>query len=150
MSYAVTFESKMAEAVVVLGGDDDVLHPRVLRRLHPRLGVELHGVELRARTSRTRRTGMLRARHDPLAARRRPLAVPVPGRHGVEPPVDEHPEARVAPPCHPRILLRCGLRTSGASLGYCCTRADDGEGQTDHETSKLHEMISEMGQLAWR
>ena len=78
-------------------------------------------------------TGIRARAHDPLAEAVDALAVPGAGRHRVEPPVDEHPEARVAPPCHACLLLRGGLRTSGASRAL--RRAAHGEGQTDHETS---------------
>ena len=54
------------EAVVVLGRDHDVLHPRVLGELHPGVGVELHGVELLGELL-VLGDRDLRAVHDPLA-----------------------------------------------------------------------------------
>ena len=44
--------------------------------------------------------------HDPFADARDLLAVPRACGNGVETPVDEHAEARFAPPCHACIALR--------------------------------------------
>ncbi len=91
------------EPVVVLGGDDQVAHPRLHRQLHPRARVEAHGVE----TLGERRVRLPRdapAEHDPLADARHLLALPHACRDGVQAPVDEHPEARLPPPGQPRVV----------------------------------------------
>ena len=46
MLYLLDLRIVHGEAVVMLAGDHDVLHAGVLRHLHPRFGVELHGIEL--------------------------------------------------------------------------------------------------------
>ena len=51
--------------------------------------------------------------HDPFAQAGDFLAVILAGGHGVEAPMDEHAEARLAPPGHPRVALFFGLRGRG-------------------------------------
>ena len=95
------------EPVVVLGGDDQVAHPRLHRQLHPGAGVEAHRVEaLGERGVPLARDAL--AKHDPLADSRHLLALPDAGGDGVQAPVDEHPEARLAPPGQSRVVHHRG------------------------------------------
>ena len=96
------------EAVVVLRGDDDVLHAGVLGDRHPLVGVELHRVELLG-VAGVFGHGDLAVVHDPLADAADLLAVVGAGGHAVEAPVDEHAEAGLAPPLHAGVALGLGL-----------------------------------------
>jgi len=118
-SKSETLESNRAKAVVVLGRDDDVLHPRILGRADPSVGVELDGIELvhELVVDRERDMGVV---PDPLAIDR--LAVPFASRDGVQPPVDEQPEPRLAPPLHARVVLGLGLE-----LGVKARAGQDGQ-----------------------
>ena len=93
------------EAVVVLGGDDDVLHAGGLGQRDDVVRGEAGGVELRCERL-VIRDGDGAVVHDPLADAGDLLAVPRAGGHGVESPVDEHAETRVAPPRHAGVFLR--------------------------------------------
>ena len=103
------------EAVVMLRRDHDVLHARILGHLHPCVGVELHRIELRGQLLVVGHRN-LAAVHDPLADAADLFAVPGSGGHGVEPPVDEHAEPRLAPPGHPLVALLLGLRGQAVGL----------------------------------
>ena len=95
------------EAVVVLGRDDHVFHPGILREGGPLAGVEFHRVELRGQLFVFRDRDFF-VPHEPLSLR----------RNGIETPVDEHAELGVAPPGHPGIVLFAGLRIpEGSFLG---------------------------------
>ena len=96
------------EPVVVLGRDDDVLHPRILRGAHPFVRIVLHGIE-GAHELLVFVHGHLRVAHDPLANARDALAVIAAGGDGVRAPVDEHPELGVTPPAHAGVALTCGF-----------------------------------------
>ena len=105
-----------AEAVVVLGGDDQVVHPGLLGGLHPGVGVELHRVEAVAGRQVAREGQLVAGRlDDPLPGAAHPLAVHVPRPLAVEAPVDEHAEAGVVEPAHPGLLA---LRRLGGSPGH--------------------------------
>ena len=62
------------EAVVMLRRDHDVLHARVLRELHPLVGVELDRVELRGELLVLASPAPRDAEHHPFAEAERPLA----------------------------------------------------------------------------
>ena len=96
------------KAVVVLAGDDDVFHPRVFRRLNPLARVELNGVELGGEFLVVGHLHLL-VREVPLRDALVALEVGRVGGHGVDAPVDEHPELRLAPPLRPRLELLRGL-----------------------------------------
>ena len=102
------------EAVVVLGGDDDVLHAGGLGQRHHIMRIEAGGLNLRRQSlvvgDRDRAVV-----HDPFADARNLLAVPRAGGNGVEAPVDEHAEAGVAPPAHARVPLGRRLRVLDCS-----------------------------------
>ncbi len=120
------------EAVVMLAGDDDVLHAGVLGHLHPLLGIELHRIELRGQllVLLDRDLGPV---HDPLADAGDLLALPFPGGNGIQPPVDEQAELGLAEPVHPRRLLG-GLRLGTPALTRlysCWHRGGNGEQQGD-------------------
>ena len=87
------------------------------------VGVELHGIELLGEL-RVVGHGNLAAVHDPLADAADLLAVPGAGGHGVEAPVDEHAEPRLAPPGHPLVALL---------LGFLGKRLFFGPGRTTRE-----------------
>ena len=116
------------EAVVMLRGDHDVFHARVLRELHPRVGVELHRVELR-RELLVLAHGDLRAVHDPLAEAERALALPFAGWNRVEAPVDEEAVLGVAEPLE--AFLLGGIRSGGRGL-----RASSGDGADPQQRQK--------------
>src|ERR1700722_5066779 len=87
------------EAVVVLAGDDEILHAGILRHLHPGVCVELDGVELFSELG-VLDGGDLGAVHDPLADAGDWLAFPFAGGNRVEAPVDEEAEFSLAKPLH--------------------------------------------------
>ncbi len=95
-----------AEAVVVLGGDNDIRHARVFGRLGPRVGVIQVGVEVVEILLVVLVADLLAILH--------PL---VPRREGVDTPVDEQPEAIMREPC--RIAL-CGSGGAHISNPYLC------------------------------
>ncbi len=76
-----------AEALVVLGGDDEVPHARLLRRSRPGFGVVEVGVEVIE-------VGLIRFVGDAFTV----LHPLVSGRQGIQPPVDEHAKPVVNPP----------------------------------------------------
>ncbi len=95
-----------AEPLVVLAGDDHVLHPRGRRPLGPLLGV----IQIRIETPEVPLVpGVIHLLDvlDPL----------VPRRQGVQPPVNEHPEAVVEKPLYP---VRSLLHGSAALRGVRC------------------------------
>ena len=95
---------KHGEAVVVLGGDDDILHPRGLGEGHNIPSAEAGGIELGREGLVLRdRDRALFIIHSPMPG----ICFPAPGagRDGVKAPVDEHTEAGFAPPLHPDIAL---------------------------------------------
>ena len=102
------------EAVVMLRGDHDVFHARRLGQRNNIVGAEARWVELRCQclVIRYRDRGIV---HDPLADARNLLTVPGAGRDRIQPPMDEHAKARLAPPLHPRIALsgRLGVLNGG-------------------------------------
>ena len=95
------------EAVVVLGGDDQVLHPRAFDQAHPLLGVEFHRVEWRHHPQLVLFQGDLLNAHQVLGVSRKGLAVPLAGGARIGAPVNEAAEARLAPPC--QTLIARGL-----------------------------------------
>src|SRR5437588_9774046 len=96
----------------MLRRDHDVLHPGVLGDAHPGIGVEPDGVEA-VHELFVVGDGDVRPAHDPFPDPRDALALVGAGGDGVGPPVDEHPEARVAPPGHTRVAGGGTLRTLG-------------------------------------
>jgi hypothetical protein len=91
-----------AEAVVMLARDHDVLHARVTGGPGPLVGVEANRVEpLQELIVGVDRD--LRRVPDPLAVVL--LLAPLARGDGVEPPVDEQAEPRLAPPVHSLIGL---------------------------------------------
>ena len=85
------------KAVVMLGGEDDVLHARILRQTHDGPGVEALRVKLFGQRA-VFLHGYLQMAHDPLGHLRRLLALPFAAEQRIQPPVDEHAEAGVLPP----------------------------------------------------
>jgi hypothetical protein len=73
--------------------------------------------------------------HSPRPVTRSPFHVPA--GDGVQAPVDEHPEARVAPPRHARVFLRSGL--AGDALGVEDCRRGRRDEQRENEGSEAHE-----------
>ncbi len=118
------------EAVVVLGGDDDVLHAGGLGEGDDVVRAEAGGIELRGE-GLVVGDGDGEVVHDPFADVVGALAVPFAGGDGVEAPVDEHAEAGIAPPCHARVALGGGLGVldggnrmiGGGGIRLCCLRA---------------------------
>jgi hypothetical protein len=95
---------EQAEAVVMLGGDDDVFHTGAFCHPHPLVGIEPDRVEL-AHELVVLGKGDLGGCADPFGVIGPPL--PLTGGDRIQAPVDEQAEARVAPPLHARIML-CG------------------------------------------
>jgi hypothetical protein len=107
------------EAVVVFGGDDDVLHAGGFGQGDDVVRAEASGVEV-FREGFVVGDGDGEVVHDPLADVGGALAVPLAGGDGVEAPVDEHAEAGFAPPLH-----------SGVALGRGFGVLDGGDGMVD-------------------
>ena len=95
------------EAVVVLGGDHQVAHARLHGEIHPRLRIEPYRVEL-LRQGLVFRARNALAEHDPLADAIHRLTLPDAGRNGVQAPMNEHAEARLAPPAQARVMYHRG------------------------------------------
>ena len=117
---------------MVLGGDDDVFHPGVLRELHPGVSVELGGIEL-PRELLVLLHRNLGAIHDPLAETERLLAFPFARRNGVKAPVDEHSVLRLFEPGKPR-LARFGRIRIGSCL-LALAEAAECEGEEEDNNS---------------
>src|SRR5579871_6123455 len=96
------------EAVVVLGGDDDVLHAGSFGEGDDVVGAEAGGVELGGE-GLVVGDGDGEVVHDPLADVGGALAVPLACGDGVEAPMDEHAEASFAPPLHAGVALGWGF-----------------------------------------
>jgi len=96
------FGMEHAKAIVVLGGNDHVLLTGLDRQPSPSVRVELRGVEAgrQAFVLIHADQGVL---HDPLADPGNAPAFPAPGGQCIQPPVNEHAKARLAPPVEPRI-----------------------------------------------
>ena len=94
------------KAVVVLGGDHQVLHAGFLGNRHPLLGVELHRGELLSQLL-VLGDWDLGVAHDPLAQAGDAFPLPFPRGNGVDAPVDEHPESCLAPPGEGVCVLLC-------------------------------------------
>src|SRR5690348_17671204 len=92
---------------MVLAGDHDVSHSRVLRNLHPLSRVELYGIKLASKSFiiRDRDVAVV---HDPLADPVYRFAVPFSARDRIETPMNEHSESRFTEPSHALVAL--GLR----------------------------------------
>jgi hypothetical protein len=84
--------------------DDDVFHAGGFRDIDPRVGVELHRVELWGQLLVFRGRDVF-LQHDPLGPGGAGAAWPLAGGHGVESPVDEHSEAGIGEPRHALLLF---------------------------------------------
>ena len=104
------------KSVVVLAGDDDVLHPRVLRDHHPLHGIEVDRVELLLERHVVVGVNLHRV-EDPLCATSSPT-FPVPAGDRVETPVDEETETGFPPPRHPGVVLVRRLRERRCHAGW--------------------------------
>ena len=104
----ISFRVEHGEAVVMLGGDDDVLHPGRFGESDDIVRAEGGGIESGGEgfVVGDRDRGVV---HDPLADAGDLVAVPGPGGDGVEAPMDEHAEAGLAPPCHAGVTLSRGF-----------------------------------------
>ena len=87
----------------MLGGDHDILHAGVLRRKHPCVGAEAGRVEPRGQRG-VFLQGHPFVNHEMLIALCG-MALPFASGHGIKSPMNKHPEARLAPPRHPRVAL---------------------------------------------
>ena len=108
---------EQGEAVVMLAGDDDILHAGRLGEPHPGLRIVLGGIELLGILTIVGH-GDLLMQHDPLADAVGPLAIMRPGRHGVDAPVDEEAKAGLAPPGHALVAVG-GSFGCRFSIGVC-------------------------------
>ena len=110
-----------AEAIMVLGRDDDVFHPGRFGEADPLL-VELHGVELAGEllVLGNRHLGFL---EKPLAVVG--LAVPLARRHGINTPMNEQPEPGVMEPGHALVALGGGF--SGLGNDGCQQQGQRGQ-----------------------
>ncbi len=114
-----------AEAVVVLGGDDQVPHAGALGEAGPGTRVEVGRREVGAEAVVLVERDLGRGA-DPLGVVG--AAVPLAGRDGVKAPVDEHAEARLAPP------VQAGI----GRIGHGDAGHQDGREQGE----RLHEVIA--------
>ena len=112
------------EAVVVLGGDDDVLHAGGFGEGDDVVGAEGGWIELGSEGFVVG-YGDGGGVHDPFTDAGDLLAVPRAGGDGVEAPVDEHAEAGLAPPLHASIALGWSLGVLDGGDGMFL---GDGEG----------------------
>src|SRR5207253_11363945 len=130
-----------SEPVVMLRRDHHVLHPGVLGDAHPFIGIEPRGVEA-VDELLVVRDGDVTPAHDPFADAGDALALIRTGRDGVSPPVDEHPEARVAPPVHAGVAL--SRRFVGDVLGarWVETAGAANNQYEDADTAKRHVISS--------
>jgi len=103
-----------------LPSNHDVLHARLFRHAHPLAGVEPHGIELRGELLVVAHLHLLVVQV-PLGDGLAPLQVGRVGGHGVDTPVDEHAELRLAPPAGAFFK---GLRRFALWLGKHCARED--------------------------
>jgi hypothetical protein len=85
--------------------DDQVTHAGAFRRLHPFVGVEAHRVELCRDAPPVHGNRDLPDALDVLGVAAHGRSFPDARRQRIHAPVDEHPEARFAPPVEP-ILPR--------------------------------------------
>ena len=118
---------------MMLRGDHDVFHSRAFRQRHPRVGVELPGIEPLCQRL-VFGDGNLRVVHDPFAGPvGHRLAVPDSGRHRVKAPVDKHAEPRFLQPRQPGVPLlnrlrvldgRHGMGRRRRAIGNCCHKID--------------------------
>ena len=122
------------EAVVMLGGEDDVFHARALGQPHPGVGVELHRVEALVKVV------VDVGRHRFIAAKVVRMADARPtdflAAEARWSPVDEHPEPRVAPPRQPRVAL--GLSFGGVQRGRLRQQHCHGAGHQRGSCSSVH------------
>ena len=111
------------EAVMMLAGDDDVLHPGVLRPSCTQASASnFTGLNCFARCSYSLHRN-LGAVHDPLADAGDRFALPLAGGDRIQAPVDEQAELGVAEPFHFRVL-RC---RRGQRLGKLLRGSGGGE-----------------------
>src|SRR5262245_36412494 len=83
---------------MMLRGDDQVSHPRILERADPAVRVEFDGVELAGNLSAVDGERDLCLSHDVLGVTAHRRTFPISAEAGIHAPVDEHPEASLAPP----------------------------------------------------
>ena len=81
----------------MLRGDREVTHPGVFREFYPAGGIEVLRIKFR-REFFVGRDGNLFAKHQPLADVGHAFPFPDTGGNRIEPPVDKHAEAGIAPP----------------------------------------------------
>ena len=139
------------EAVVVFGGDDDVLHAGGFGEGDDVVRAEAGGVELGGEGFVVG-DGDGGVVHDPLADAGDLLAVPCAGGDGVEAPVDEHAEAGFAPPLHAGVFLGGGFGVldggdgvvdgGGVGWGACELRVGDGGGEEEGRLRRCGRWIS--------
>ncbi|MBA7649354.1 hypothetical protein ES703_57151 [subsurface metagenome] len=115
---------EQAEAIMVLTGDDDILHARFLCHPDPLCGIELHRIELWSE--------FLILFHRNLSCCQYPfrmpgLPLPFAGGYGIEPPVDEHPKTGFTPPGHPLVPLFLRLSDYPTLLPFFLCRYTTGK-----------------------
>ena len=134
-----------SDQVKVIGDADDLYRVRqvsVGERCYD-LGVEFHRVEL-PRERLVLGAGNVGPGHDPLADVLRSQSVILAGRDGVQAPMDEHAEARFAPPPHPLIALRVvrgragGDGRTGLIRPAHRAKPEGNEHQQDEDVSAWH------------
>ena len=136
------------EPIVVLRGDDDVLHARLLGQPDPGVGIEFRGVEAGAEPIVLFERD-LRGVADPLSVVRPP--VPLSRRNGVEAPVDEQAEPRLAPPVEARVgrrgrsLLRPGSAHADSRAGDRQQQQQEAERETATGQAAQHGTGSSRG-----
>ena len=94
-----------AKPVVVLAGNDDILHPCILCYLYPLFGIEFDRIKLFGERL-IFRDGDFSPFHNPLTDTRHFFAFPLSGRYGIKAPMDKHAEPGLAPPAHPFVFTQ--------------------------------------------
>ena len=107
---------EQSKTIMVLGGDDDVLHASVLGHEYPCFRIVIYRVELLGilLIFRYRNLSIM---HDPFANILYLLAFMYPSRNGVDAPVDKKSKTSFTPPGHARITLLCSLIVVGSLVG---------------------------------
>ena len=106
-----------SETIMVLGGDDDVLHTSILSHEHPSFRIVIYWVEL-LRVLLIFRYRDLSIMHDPFANILYLLAFVSPSWNGVDTPVDKKSKSSFTPPGHACVTLFCSLVVVGSFVGH--------------------------------
>src|SRR5579859_6524494 len=125
----------------MFAGDDDVTNACGLGGSDPGLGIELYRVET-ARELFVFGHWNMAVIHDPFTNAIHRLAVPLPRRHGIKAPVNEHAETGLAEPGHPLVSLFFGLRSGGVGCALQA-RWQSARQEQRRENEQLSRVVAE-------